>query len=340
MNLDAAAGQLLDLDGSVWDAIVIGAGPAGAMAARRLSLAGASVLLIERKRFPRPKVCGACLSRAALAELRLAGLGSLVARLGGIDLREFRLNYRSRSMQIKLKGGAVVSRTRFDAALAGAAVDAGARFVDGTNALVEAESLGMRRVRLMGQGTTAHAAARTVLSATGFGQSALSSAGMPRTQVSRGSRIGAGCRVSPAAGGLSRRGGVHGDRGKRGTSASCASRTAVSTWRRPSTRPWSDTPEHPEPRRAKSSQRRALPRSQGSPTPTGTEPPDLPGARGRFQETGCSAWGTPPATSSHLPVKASPGRSPRRGRLSPLPCRPANGGNPGWPETGTGPITA
>ena len=51
---------------TTWDAIVIGAGPAGchgrpAVVARRR----ASVLLVEKKRFPRPKVCGACLSRAA-----------------------------------------------------------------------------------------------------------------------------------------------------------------------------------------------------------------------------------------------------------------------------------
>ena len=59
MSADDPAGGLLDLDGTTWDVIVIGAGPAGTMAARGLSVAGASVLLVEKKPFPRPKVCGA-----------------------------------------------------------------------------------------------------------------------------------------------------------------------------------------------------------------------------------------------------------------------------------------
>ena len=59
MSADGACDGLDGLDGDVWDAIVIGAGPSGAMAARRLSLAGAAVLLVEKKRFPRSKVRGA-----------------------------------------------------------------------------------------------------------------------------------------------------------------------------------------------------------------------------------------------------------------------------------------
>ncbi len=48
-------GRVLDLEGTIWDAIVIGAGPAGSLAARRLSLAGASVLLVDKKPFPAPR---------------------------------------------------------------------------------------------------------------------------------------------------------------------------------------------------------------------------------------------------------------------------------------------
>ncbi len=42
----------------IWDAAIIGAGPAGATAARRLSAAGASVLLLEQQPLPRYKACG------------------------------------------------------------------------------------------------------------------------------------------------------------------------------------------------------------------------------------------------------------------------------------------
>src|SRR3990167_8461852 len=41
-----------------YDAIVAGAGPAGSTAARILAREGASVLLLDRARFPRDKPCG------------------------------------------------------------------------------------------------------------------------------------------------------------------------------------------------------------------------------------------------------------------------------------------
>lgn len=44
--------------GRTFDAIVVGAGPAGAVAARELGAAGLDTLLIEKQRMPRPKVCG------------------------------------------------------------------------------------------------------------------------------------------------------------------------------------------------------------------------------------------------------------------------------------------
>ena len=41
-----------------FDALIIGAGPAGSSAAILLARAGWSVALIEKQRFPRRKVCG------------------------------------------------------------------------------------------------------------------------------------------------------------------------------------------------------------------------------------------------------------------------------------------
>ena len=41
-----------------FDAIVVGAGPAGSTAARELAASGARVLLVERASFPRYKACG------------------------------------------------------------------------------------------------------------------------------------------------------------------------------------------------------------------------------------------------------------------------------------------
>jgi geranylgeranyl reductase family protein len=54
-----------------FDAIVVGAGPAGSTAAYRLAQAGARVLLLDKAQFPRNKPCGGAISTRALNELPL-----------------------------------------------------------------------------------------------------------------------------------------------------------------------------------------------------------------------------------------------------------------------------
>jgi len=51
--------------GEMYDAIVVGAGPAGATVSRLLSRKGFKVLLIEKKRLPRPKLCAGAVSLRA-----------------------------------------------------------------------------------------------------------------------------------------------------------------------------------------------------------------------------------------------------------------------------------
>jgi flavin-dependent dehydrogenase len=57
----------------IHDVIVSGAGPAGSLAAMLLARAGARVLLVDRARFPRHKLCGDTVNPGALAVLRRAG---------------------------------------------------------------------------------------------------------------------------------------------------------------------------------------------------------------------------------------------------------------------------
>jgi geranylgeranyl reductase family protein len=52
-----------------YDVIVIGAGPAGSLTAYRLARAGWSVLLLDKARFPRRKVCGGGLTERARQEI-------------------------------------------------------------------------------------------------------------------------------------------------------------------------------------------------------------------------------------------------------------------------------
>src|SRR3712207_1674364 len=78
--------ELAEVSQVTWDALVVGAGPAGALAAHQLAAAGRHVLLVDRQAFPRPKVCGACVNLRALDALRAAGLDHVAAGLGGLPL--------------------------------------------------------------------------------------------------------------------------------------------------------------------------------------------------------------------------------------------------------------
>ncbi len=72
--------------------IVVGAGPAGSIAALLLARAGWRVHLVEQHRFPRDKVCGECLSALGIEVLARSGLDAVVRGWGAIPLRYTRLH--------------------------------------------------------------------------------------------------------------------------------------------------------------------------------------------------------------------------------------------------------
>ena len=57
------------------DVIVVGAGPGGSTMAAYLAQAGLDVLLLEKTRFPREKVCGDGLTPRAVKEIDALGIG-------------------------------------------------------------------------------------------------------------------------------------------------------------------------------------------------------------------------------------------------------------------------
>jgi flavin-dependent dehydrogenase len=178
-----------------WDAIVVGAGPAGAVAARRLALDGASVLLVDKKAFPRQKVCGACLNRDALETLEMEGLGALVDGAGAVPLSTFSVSVVRRTAQFPLPPGRALSREKLDAGLVAEAIAAGATFVQDTFAIVEAGARldQTRAVRLDRRGETSRVRARAVIVAGGLGHRALDLVPGIKTHVATSARIGAGC---------------------------------------------------------------------------------------------------------------------------------------------------
>lgn len=97
--------------------IVVGAGPAGAVAAMRLHDQGKSVLWVDRAEFPRPKVCGCCLNLAAIGGLSWVRCDKTVRDLVSTDLRYWKLEHRGHQIDARLPGGIAISRTRMDVAL-------------------------------------------------------------------------------------------------------------------------------------------------------------------------------------------------------------------------------
>jgi 2-polyprenyl-6-methoxyphenol hydroxylase-like FAD-dependent oxidoreductase len=69
------------------DATIIGAGPAGSIAALMLARGGWDVTLIEQHRFPRDKVCGECLSALGIEVLVRARLHDSLKGLEPAELR-------------------------------------------------------------------------------------------------------------------------------------------------------------------------------------------------------------------------------------------------------------
>ena len=70
-----------------FDALIVGAGPAGSTAAILLARAGWKVAIVEKAAFPRSKVCGEYISGAAWALLAELGVAARVAALAGPEVR-------------------------------------------------------------------------------------------------------------------------------------------------------------------------------------------------------------------------------------------------------------
>ena len=112
-----------------FDAIVVGAGPAGSTAAHRLAAAGASVLLLDRARFPRDKPCGGGLTGRAVRQLPCPVDPVVEDEVTRVRLRAgYRGGYERRSDRPLVL---LTQRSRLDAFLAERAAAGGADFRDG-----------------------------------------------------------------------------------------------------------------------------------------------------------------------------------------------------------------
>lgn len=183
-------------EGCRWDAIVVGAGPAGAVAAHELARAGARTLLLDKARFPRSKACGCCLSGATLRTLEAIGLARPLVNLHPRPLHALRLWSRGRSAEIPLTRGVALSREALDSTLARNAVLAGATFADET--LVESsEDCGsLRRVTARRGAQRSVLSARLVIAADGLSGRMLAREPGVRIWTASSARVGAFARLA------------------------------------------------------------------------------------------------------------------------------------------------
>ncbi len=190
----------IEEEDSACDAIVVGAGVAGSVAAYLLARRGRRVLLVDRARFPRAKVCGGCLSARGLAALDAIGLGSLrcvaaAPRLTGAEIRWGR-----RAARMPLPPGVVIDRAELDLELATRAQEAGATFLDGTSASLEAQvSPGRESATIQHDGVARTVSARVVLVADGLGGSFFRSSPQHAAAVHAHARLGVGTIIEASA---------------------------------------------------------------------------------------------------------------------------------------------
>ena len=127
--------------------IIVGAGPAGATAARALARAGVTVRLLDRSNFPRSKPCGGGISLRVLKRFPY-----LEGELGRIAThRVSRLHFEgpdgeSAVVRSDEPAALMIRRVEFDAMLVDLAVEAGAKLTPGAE-IVQA-SAGASGVRL------------------------------------------------------------------------------------------------------------------------------------------------------------------------------------------------
>ena len=150
-----------------WDAVVVGAGVTGAALACLLAKVGRRTLLLDRAAFPRDKVCGCCLSAAAISMMTQLGLSDALNAASPRPLRRVEM-YLAASHLTLPHGGVAVSRSALDASLAGRAREEGAVFLDQTAASLGPMTDGFREIQLHNHGAQQTVRARIVFACDGL----------------------------------------------------------------------------------------------------------------------------------------------------------------------------
>ncbi|MEK6234603.1 MAG: hypothetical protein N2C14_07810, partial [Planctomycetales bacterium] len=147
--------------------------------------------------FPRRKVCGCCLSSAALGQLDALGLSDLPDALNAVPLTHLLWAAGKRRASLPTPSGVSISREALDDALVREAVARGAEFLPETQAVLDHHEptptpTSHRQIILEQHGVQADCRAKIILAANGLAGRSFAHPGEQNVRVSPSSRVGAG----------------------------------------------------------------------------------------------------------------------------------------------------
>lgn len=179
----------------IWDVVIVGAGVAGATLALQCSRQGMSVLLVEKRTFPRQKVCGGCLSLSAVNSFERLGLINSVNSLVPQAIDKLEISFEKKKTSIAIPKVLAIQRGELDRILVESACRQGAVFLDTCTAYRTWTSNDHRSVVIKYRMETFVVRGKIVVIATGLA-GVLENERELRSSVSNESRIGYGTVVA------------------------------------------------------------------------------------------------------------------------------------------------